>query len=142
MNGRSAHRPHIEVDGPLPITIAPLETLFLDGRLGSQDPRTPSRSVRELRNGFVHDQADARQFTHPLANPTKEDVDKNGLNFAGGEMANSGKIVYVAEFVVFNDGIVSISTSTENAEAFLQEIYGFLVSMPASHQSAICGLPE
>jgi hypothetical protein len=57
-------------------------------------------------------------------------------------MANSGKIVNVAEFVVFNDGIVSISTSTDNAEAFLQEIYGFLVSMPASHQSAICGLPE
>jgi hypothetical protein len=68
------------------------------------------------------------KFTHPPANPTREDVDKNGLKFAGGQMAHEGKIVNVAEFVVFNDGIVSISTSTENAEAFLQEIYAFLVS--------------
>jgi hypothetical protein len=67
-------------------------------------------------------------FTHPPANPTREDVDKNGLKFAGGQMVHKGKIVNVAEFVVFNDGIVAVSASTENAEAFLQEIYTLLVS--------------
>lgn len=68
------------------------------------------------------------KFTHPPANPTREDIDKNGLKFAGGQMVRKGKIVTIAEFTVFNDGIVSVSTSTENAEAFLQEIYAFFVS--------------
>jgi hypothetical protein len=68
------------------------------------------------------------KFTHQPANPTREDIDKNGLKFAGGQMIRKGKIVNIAEFTVFNDGIVSVSTSTENAEAFLQEIYAFLVS--------------
>src|ERR1700749_3467000 len=68
------------------------------------------------------------RFTHPPANPTREDVDKNGLKFAGGQMVHKGKIVNVAEFVVFNDGSVAVSALTENAEAFLQEIYTFLVS--------------
>ena len=68
------------------------------------------------------------KFTHPPANPTREDVDKNGLKFAGGQIVHKGTILNIAEFVAFNDGIVSISTSTENAEAFLQDIYAFLVS--------------
>jgi hypothetical protein len=68
------------------------------------------------------------KFTHPPANPTREDIDKNGLKFAGGQMTHKDKIVNVAEFIVFNDGIVSVSTSTENAESFLQEVYAFLVS--------------
>jgi hypothetical protein len=68
------------------------------------------------------------KFTHPPANPKREDVEKNGLKFAGGQMVHGSKIVNIAEFVVFNDGIVSVSTSTENAEVFLQEICAFLVS--------------
>ena len=68
------------------------------------------------------------KFTHPPANPTREDIDKNGLKFAGGQLVHKGKIVNIAEFVVFNDGIVSIATATENAEVFLQEVYAFLVS--------------
>jgi hypothetical protein len=36
--------------------------------------------------------------------------------------------INVAEFVVFNDGIVSLSNSTEKAELFLQDVYGFLAS--------------
>jgi hypothetical protein len=68
------------------------------------------------------------KFAHPPANPTREDVDKNGLKFAGGQMVHKGNISNIAEFVVFNDGIVSVSNSTENAEAFLQDIYAFLVS--------------
>lgn len=67
-------------------------------------------------------------FTHPPANPTTEDVEKNGLRFAGGQMILNDRIANIIEFVAFNDGIVAISTSTENAEAFLQDIYSFLVS--------------
>lgn len=68
------------------------------------------------------------KFTHPPENPTREVIEKNGLKFAGGQMVRKGKIANIIEFIVFDDGIVSISTSTENAEAFLQDIYTFLVS--------------
>jgi hypothetical protein len=68
------------------------------------------------------------KFTHPPGNPKREDIDKNGLKFAGGQMVRKGKIANIAEFIVFNDGIFAQSTSTENSEAFLQDIYAFLVS--------------
>jgi hypothetical protein len=68
------------------------------------------------------------KFTHPPANPTREDIDKNGLKFAGGQMLHEGKLANIGEFVVFSDGIVAISSSTELAESFLQDIFGFLIS--------------
>jgi hypothetical protein len=68
------------------------------------------------------------RFTHPPANPTREDIEKNGLKFLGGQMTRDGGIANIIEFTVFNDGLVSVSTSTERAEAFLQDIYEFLVS--------------
>jgi hypothetical protein len=68
------------------------------------------------------------QFTHPPANPTGEDIDKNGVKFAGGQMIRDGRVANITEFIVFNDGIVSASASTEAAEAFLRDIYAFLVS--------------
>jgi hypothetical protein len=68
------------------------------------------------------------EFRHPPANPTREDIDKNGLKFAAGQMVHDGHLVNIIEFTVFNDGIVAVSTATENAEAFLNDIYRFLVS--------------
>ena len=68
------------------------------------------------------------KFTHPPANPTREDIDKNGLKFAGGQMLHEGKLANIGEFVVFSDGIVAISSSTELAKSFLQDIFGFLIS--------------
>jgi hypothetical protein len=68
------------------------------------------------------------KFTHPPSNPTREDIDKNGLKFAGGQMLHEGKIANIGEFIVFNDGIVAVSSSTEFAESFLQDIFSFLVS--------------
>lgn len=43
-------------------------------------------------------------------------------------MIRNGSIANIAEFIVFNDGIVAVSMSTDDAEAFLQDIYAFLVS--------------
>jgi hypothetical protein len=68
------------------------------------------------------------KFKHRPENPTREDADKNGLKFASGQMVHKGKMFNILEFVVFNDGIVSTSTTTESSEAFLQEVYAFLVS--------------
>jgi hypothetical protein len=68
------------------------------------------------------------QFKHPPANPTREDIEKNGLKFAGGQMVHDERLLNIVEFTVFNDGLVSVSNSTENAEAFLEDIYTFLVS--------------
>jgi hypothetical protein len=68
------------------------------------------------------------KFTHPPTNPARDEIDKNGLKFAGGQMLHEGKIANIAEFVVFNDGIVAISSATDLAELFLQDIFGFLIS--------------
>jgi hypothetical protein len=68
------------------------------------------------------------KFLHPPANPTREDIEKNGLKFASGRMVGDDYSANILEFIVFNDGIVAASTSTEHAEAFLKDIYTFLVS--------------
>jgi hypothetical protein len=68
------------------------------------------------------------RFTHPPANPTREEIEKNGLKFLAGQFDYGDGIANIIEFTVFNDGIVAVSTSTERAEAFLQDIYEFLVA--------------
>lgn len=68
------------------------------------------------------------RFMHPPANPTRDDIEKNGLKFADGQMAYDGDTVNVVEFTVFSDGLVAASSSTEYAEAYLEDLYTFLVS--------------
>ena len=72
--------------------------------------------------------AERYKFSHPPANPTKEEVDKNGLKFVGGQFAIGVARAPIIEFTVFNDGIVAVSLSTEQSEAFLQDVYEFLLS--------------
>jgi hypothetical protein len=68
-------------------------------------------------------------FRHPPANPTREDIDKNGLRFSGGNFAGPSGLTNLAEFVVYNDGIAATASSTEGAEAFLEDISKFLIEM-------------
>jgi hypothetical protein len=68
------------------------------------------------------------RFLHPPANPTREDIEKNGLKFADGRRVDGDHSANIFEFIVFNDGIVAASTSTEQAESFLQDVYAFLIS--------------
>jgi hypothetical protein len=67
-------------------------------------------------------------FSHPPGNPTREEIEKSGLKFAGGHLRSNDELVNIVEFTVFNDGIVASATTTEGAEAFLNEIYKFLTS--------------
>jgi hypothetical protein len=65
------NHPHIEVDGPLPITIASLESLFLDGRLGNVRPSRSSRdrprkSVRDERPNKTRPSGHASRMCRPF----------------------------------------------------------------------------
>src|SRR5262245_12356666 len=61
-------------------------------------------------------------FTHSPTNPTREDIQKNGLKFASGSFIFVKQRVNIIELIVFNDGIVALSTSTEAAEAFPSDL--------------------
>jgi hypothetical protein len=69
---------------------------------------------------------DGYGFSHPPGNPTAEEIEKNGLKFAGGHFRFNNELMNVGEFIVFNDGIVAQATTTEGAAAFLDDIYNFL----------------
>jgi hypothetical protein len=72
--------------------------------------------------------AERYAFAQSPINPTKDDVDKNGLKFLNGQFEHGKKRTNILEFIVFNDGIVAASLSTESAEAFLEDAYSFLRS--------------
>ncbi len=65
-------------------------------------------------------------FSQPPLNPTREDIEKNGLKFAAGSVTLGKQRLNIPELIVFTDGIVASSTSTEGAEDFLSDLYGFL----------------
>jgi hypothetical protein len=65
-------------------------------------------------------------FAQAPTNPTREDIDKNGLKFAAGQFEYENEPINVGEFIVYNDGIMTSSTSTENSEAFLDDVSDFL----------------
>jgi hypothetical protein len=65
-------------------------------------------------------------FSHPPDNPTRADIEKNGLKFSDGHLRLNGELTNVIEFFIFSDGIVASATTTEGAEAFLNDIYHFL----------------
>ncbi|MGY4399874.1 hypothetical protein [Bradyrhizobium sp. USDA 3315] len=71
--------------------------------------------------------ADRYNFRTFPQNPTKEDVDKNGLKFALGSFSYEGESIGITEFVAYNDGIVAQSNTTERATAFLEDITSFLI---------------
>lgn len=65
-------------------------------------------------------------FSHPPENPTREEVEKNGLKFAGGQFKFEEELVSIDEFIAYNDGIVASANTTERTEAFLKDISNFL----------------
>jgi hypothetical protein len=71
--------------------------------------------------------AERYSFTHPPAKPTREEIDKSGLKFAGGKLDFDG-LTNVGEFVIYNDGMAVSASTTEGAEAFLNDVYRFLIS--------------
>lgn len=85
------------------------------GPLGSGDGRTIIESVAQRYN-FLH---------HPQ-NPTREDIEKNGLKFSSGQIYFGNESFNITEFVAYNDGLVCISPTTEPASEFLRDVMEFL----------------
>jgi|SRR5450755_2477590 hypothetical protein len=67
------------------------------------------------------------EFKNFPQNPTREEVDKNGLKFFTGIFEVDGKRAGVGEFGLYGDGIVAISNTTEHSEAFIEDIVGFAI---------------
>jgi len=55
-----------------------------------------------------------------------DDVSKNGYKFEGGQFSFDSVLVRIADFAVYRDGIVINATRTEHAEAFLDDIIGYM----------------
>jgi hypothetical protein len=71
--------------------------------------------------------AERYEFKKFPENPTREEVDKNGLRFGTGIFETGGKRLAIAEFVLYNDGIVAVSNTTERSEDFLNDIVDFSI---------------
>jgi len=59
--------------------------------------------------------------------PTREEIDKNGLKFSTGIFEAGGKRVTIGEFAFYTDGVVAVSNSTEHSSAFLDDLLDFLI---------------
>jgi hypothetical protein len=77
--------------------------------------------------GIIQNVAERYQFRVFPQNPTREEIDRNGLKFATGTFEADGKRSGIAEFVLYNDGIVAVSNTTEHSDAFLDDITKFVI---------------
>jgi hypothetical protein len=60
---------------------------------------------------------------------TREDIAKNGLPFGVGQFEiDGGRRVNIADFIVYNDGIVAVAEKTEWAEKFLEDVVQWVKS--------------
>lgn len=71
--------------------------------------------------------ADRYQFRNSPENPNREEVDKNGLKFSTGIFEFQGRRTGIGEFILYNDGIVAVSNTTEHALAFLDDLIEFVI---------------
>jgi hypothetical protein len=67
------------------------------------------------------------EFKNFPTNPTREEIDKNGLKFATGIIETQGNRAPIGEFVLYNDGIVAVSNTTERSAVFLDDIVEFVI---------------
>jgi hypothetical protein len=70
---------------------------------------------------------DRYSFSHPPLNPTREEIDKNGLKFMSGQFPFEGEKANIGEFAVYNDGLVAVANTTESGTAFLEELFTYLI---------------
>lgn len=71
--------------------------------------------------------AERYEFRNPPENPTREEIDKHGLKFSAGIFQFEGKRATIGEFVLYNDGIVAVSNTTERSTAFLDDVVEFSI---------------
>ncbi len=77
--------------------------------------------------GIIEKVAQRYDFKNFPKNPTREDVDKNGLKFTTGTFEFEGKRAGLGEFALYNDGLVAISNVTERSTAFLEDVMRFVI---------------
>jgi hypothetical protein len=58
---------------------------------------------------------------------TREDMEKKGLPFGVGQFKVNGAAVIINDFGIYNDGLVAVAERTEWAEAFLEDVVGWVV---------------
>lgn len=66
------------------------------------------------------------RFTRTPTITTREDMANNGLVFGLGNFQIGDHLIAITDFVIYNDGIVAIAQTTEWAEAFLEDIFGWV----------------
>jgi hypothetical protein len=71
--------------------------------------------------------AERYKFTQKPDVTTREDMNKNGLVFGIGQFATNGVTATVNDFAICNDGIVAICRTTELGEAFLNDVFRWVI---------------
>jgi hypothetical protein len=71
--------------------------------------------------------AERYRFKNFPDNPNREEVDKNGLKFSVGMFESEANAGTIGEFILYNDGIVAVSNTTERSAAFLDDIVDFVI---------------
>lgn len=77
---------------------------------------------------IIYKVAERYQFKNFPQQPTREDVEKNGLRFAAGIFETNGKKATINEFALYNDGLVAVANTTEHSNSFLEDIVEFAIS--------------
>lgn len=76
---------------------------------------------------IIRQVAERYQFRNFPENPNREELDKSGLKFSGGVFEFRDRRAAVTEFVLYNDGIVAVSNTTEHSAAFLDDVFDFVI---------------
>jgi hypothetical protein len=103
----------ISLDSGRATWLFPTEEFF---SLGGADPMA-----------IVHGVAQRYQFRNAPENLTREEIDKNGLKFSAGIYEFKGKRVGLGDFILYSDGIVAFSNTTEHSDAFLDDLMRYVI---------------
>lgn len=73
--------------------------------------------------------AERYNFSQKPTVTTREDMDKKGLLFGVGSFSVEGNPAMINDFAIYNDGIAAVSRTTELAEAFLDDVFKWVVEL-------------
>ena len=71
--------------------------------------------------------AERYQFKNFPQNATREEIDKHGLKFSNGTFEFQGRRTGISDLILYNDGIVATSNTTEHSSAVLDDLMEFVI---------------
>ncbi len=70
---------------------------------------------------------DRYDFTQKPSITTRDEMNQKGLPFGVGRFAVDGRTIMINDFFIYNDGIAAVSETTDFADAFLEDVFGWVI---------------